>query len=78
MGVVVTPLPIPLGLLMIAMGLALLAHDSKYLRAGLRKLRSRYPVFSGRLRRLEPHLGQMFRALLRRTDPQRLRRPKKP
>ncbi len=69
LGIIVTPLPIPLGLLMIAIGLALLAQDSIFISNKIRAIRKRFPKFSAGLKAAEPRLGGIFKQLLQRTDP---------
>jgi len=68
-GLVLLPLPIPLGLLFVLAGVTMLAHDNRRLGAWLRRLRRRNPGFSRRLQRLEPHAPVIMRRLLKRTDP---------
>jgi hypothetical protein len=68
-GAVITPLPIPIGLLLIALGLTLLAYDSKIVRHWIRLLRQRFPGFSDRLRKMEPRSGSLVGQVLKKTDP---------
>lgn len=68
-----TPLPLPVGVLMLVLGLVLLVRRSHYVRKQVRRFRRRYPVFSERLRRLEPRLNEQIARTLRDTDPARRR-----
>ena len=73
-GVLVTPLPIPTGILMIALGLGVLARRSRSVRRLIRSLRGRFPRISLKLQGLEPRLGKGLSKVLRATDPLRGRR----
>lgn len=68
-GAILTPLPIPLGLLSLSLGLALLAHDSRRIRHLVRRLRRRFPTFSERLARLEQHAPHWLARVIRHTEP---------
>jgi len=68
-GILITPLPLPIGLLMLVLGLVLLAHRSEFVRQRIRALRRRYPELSERLRRLEPRVNARIARTLRETDP---------
>lgn len=73
-GILITPLPLPIGLLMLVLGLAVLVRRSRLVRRRIRDLRGRYPEFSERLRRLEPKVNASIARTLRQTDPARRRR----
>ena len=73
-GILITPLPLPIGLLMLVLGLAVLARHSRCVRRRIRHLRRRYPEFSERLRRLEPRVNASIARILRQTDPSNRRR----
>lgn len=70
-GSILTPLPIPVGLLLLGLGLALLARDSRWIRRRLRGLLGRSPGLAERLRRLEPHCSDGTASLLRKILPKR-------
>lgn len=70
-GAMLTPLPIPVGLLLLAIGLLLLARDSRWMRERLRALRRRYPSLSARLTQLARHAPAGLARLIRLTDPRR-------
>jgi hypothetical protein len=70
-GGILTPLPIPVGLVLLSLGLALLAQDSRWVRRRLRWLLGRYPAVSDRLRRMEPYCPGWLAGLLRRIQPKR-------
>ena len=70
-GLLMTPLPLPIGLLMLVLGLTILARRSRVVRQRIRNLRARYPEFSERLRRLEPKVNETISRTLRETDPSR-------
>jgi hypothetical protein len=69
-GMVMFPLPIPIGLPMIAAGLALLISSSQGFAMLVQRFRQRRPGFDGWLREVEPKIPALFRIPLRRTDPQ--------
>jgi hypothetical protein len=73
-GILITPLPLPIGLLMLVLGLAVLVRRSRLVRRRIRDLRTRYPEFSERLRRLEPKVHTTIARTLRQTDPAKRRR----
>lgn len=70
-GIIVTPLPIPFGLLMILVGLSLLASSVPWVRQYLKALRQRYREFSGKLNRIKSKLPRFVRQLIEDTDPER-------
>ena len=51
-GILITPLPIPVGLIVIALGITVLAHDNRRLVRYLRIFRRKHPAFS---RNIEKH-----------------------
>lgn len=70
-GLVITPLPIPLGLLLILVGLTLITYDSSFLKKRLRRLRKKHPGFSDRLKKFESRTFFIVRDVVRSTDPAR-------
>ena len=70
-GMVTFPLPIPVGLPMIVMGLALLISSSHAIASLVRQFRRRNPRLDAWLRAAEPRIPGLFRAPLRKTDPLR-------
>jgi len=66
-GLVVFPLPIPLGLIMMIFGLFMMASNPTVMRF-LRRTRARFPVVSRKLREVTPHLPRFLARFLRRTD----------
>ncbi len=73
-GLLVLPLPIPLGLVMIIAGLALAARYDPLLQGWIRRLRARFPDASRRANRLHRYLPFRLRRVLVSTDPERRRR----
>lgn len=71
-GALITPLPIPVGLPMIAVGLALLIPGNPGVRRWVTRLRGRFPVTSERLNHIES--PGLLKRLIRITRP----RPKRP
>ena len=70
-GILITPLPLPVGILMLVPGVALLARRSRFVRQRIRVLCKRYPGFSEHLKRLEPKVNEAIARTLRETDPER-------
>jgi len=71
LGIVITPLPIPLGLLLISFGLILLAYDNRRITRHIRIVRRRYPGFSEKLAPIEAKNIYFVSEVLRRTNPGR-------
>ncbi len=70
-GIIVTPLPIPFGIIMISIGLSLLASSVPRVRDYLTSVRRRYREFSGKLNRIKTKLPAFARQLIEDTDPER-------
>jgi hypothetical protein len=70
-GMVVFPLPIPIGLLMIVTGLAILISSSRTVARHVREYRRRNTSVDTWLRKAEPRIPSLFRPPLRMTDPLR-------
>ncbi len=68
-GLIVFPFPIPLGLPMMVVGLALLISSSDSTAELMTRIRRRYPRFDIGLRRAEPKIPGIFRGPIRKTDP---------
>ena len=73
-GMVVFPLPIPFGLLMMAVGLVLLLTNSNWAPELVRRARCRWPKFDEWLRQSGRKLPRSMFRVLAATDPRR--RPK--
>ncbi len=73
-GIITTPTPIPIGLVLVAFGLFLLARDSRMARRGIRALRSRFATLDNSLSRLSSRLPRAVRTVIRRTAPLASRR----
>lgn len=70
-GLIITPLPIPVGLIMVILGLSLLTWKSHFLRNWFRKLRSRYSEVSSKLKKVTPSLPRFLRQAVELTEPDR-------
>ena len=73
-GAILAPTPLPVGWVLIIIGLSLLLHESKWARNRLRRLRERYPAFGERLNKAKTYAPGFARRLIERTDPLRRRR----
>lgn len=69
-GIIVTPMPIPFGIFMIAIGLAILVSVSESVREYLKRQRKKFPKFSQSLTKIKPKLPMFIRRLLEDTEPQ--------
>ena len=67
-GALVTPTPVPLGVLMMLAGLCLIARDNRRLRGAIRHLRGRFPRLSARVRVLRHRLPRLLRRVMETTD----------
>jgi hypothetical protein len=68
-GLVVFPLPIPLGLIMILAGLALVAKDSVAMQDWIRKLRRDNPRANAKIKAVRPRLPNFLGRVIDMTDP---------
>ncbi|MCA6062840.1 PGPGW domain-containing protein [Thalassolituus marinus] len=69
-GIIVTPMPLPLGIIMIIFGTSILVTELPLVRLYVRQLRKRFTSLSARLNRLKPHLPSFARRLIEDTDPE--------
>ena len=69
LGIIITPLPIPLGLVFIAIGIMVLAYDNKRLTRHIRILRRKFPAFSKKLSNVEKMKLGFIAELLKSTNP---------
>lgn len=70
LGILITPLPIPFGLLSILIGLSILVSVVPAVRRWLIVLRRRFKHTSTRLNQLSPRLPAFLRQLIEETDPE--------
>ncbi len=68
-GLVVLPLPIPLGAIMIVIGIAMVSPSSPMMRDVLRNVRVRFPSFSATLDGWAPRMPALIRILIEDTRP---------
>jgi hypothetical protein len=68
-GLIVTPLPIPVGLIMTLLGLALLVGESLLIRRLICRFRARNPRFCERLKTIRHRSPGLVRRLIELTDP---------
>ncbi|WP_160166763.1 PGPGW domain-containing protein [Caenispirillum salinarum] len=68
-GAVTAPTPVPVGLPMVAVGLYLLARESKTVRRVIRERRRALPGFSRRLNGLKHRMPRGVRRMIEATDP---------
>lgn len=68
-GAILTPTPIPLGLIMLTIGLALLAPYMPPVRRLIRMIRSKWPHIDASLRRHRRRFPPVIRMTIARTHP---------
>lgn len=68
-GLVLWPLPIPLGLPLVILGLAVLLPQSHWLQTLIRRWRGRHPEFDRRLHAASHRLPGFVRRAIRTTEP---------
>lgn len=68
-GAVILPTPVPVGLVMVIVGIALVAPESRWLQGWLRRRRAANPTLSGRLAALATRLPRPARRVIDLTDP---------
>jgi len=69
LGAIITPLPIPVGLVLIIIGLALVIPALPGTTRKLRQWRRRFPALSARLNQIAAYLPAFVRRAIRMTDP---------
>jgi len=68
-GAILTPTPIPFGLIMLTIGLALLAPYFRPVQGLVRRIRRRWPKIDAILRRNRDRLPPIIRATIDKTHP---------
>ncbi|MEC8444591.1 MAG: hypothetical protein VXZ05_10325 [Pseudomonadota bacterium] len=69
LGAIITPLPIPVGLVLIIIGLALVIPALPGTTRKLRQWRRRFPALSARLNQIATYLPAFVRRAIQMTDP---------
>lgn len=67
LGAITLPLPLPTGIILIALGLAVATFNPLMLR-WIKRVRRRYPETSAKIRNVTPMLPAFLRRILNRTD----------
>jgi hypothetical protein len=68
-GLIVLPMPVPLGAIMIVMGLVLLVSSSTTVAGLVKSFRARYRSANLVIQKVEDHLPERWRKALQRSDP---------
>lgn len=68
-GAITAPTPVPIGYVLIIFGLAILVHESRFVRRGVRRLRARYPRAEGWLHKSKQYAPGFARRVIELTDP---------
>ena len=69
-GIILTPMPVPFGIIFILCGLTLLATVSHKVRVWITRCRARYPGFSRSLNRVKYKVPAAIRRLIEETEPE--------
>lgn len=70
-GLIVLPLPLPFGLIMITIGMALLAPYVPLVQRSVKRMRKKWPTVDNTLRQYRDRLPPIIRATIDKTDPRR-------
>lgn len=68
-GLITLPMPFPVGLILLIIGLSILVPANKRVRIWLCKLRRRHPKFDQRLKSMQSKLPKFANRLILLTDP---------
>lgn len=68
-GIALTPTPIPIGAVLVVIGLAVAARGSRTVGKGVKWMRRQVPPLSRGLNRLKPRLPRPFRRFVENSDP---------
>ncbi|WP_321395324.1 PGPGW domain-containing protein [Emcibacter sp.] len=71
-GLIIAPMPIPIGQITALVGLSLLVSESERVRIWVQKFRRRIPALCRQLTKAKPHLPAFLKNLIDRTDPAHL------
>lgn len=69
LGILTVPTPVPIGFVLFAIGLYLVARGSKWARRSVKHVRRRVPPFSRGLNRLKHRMPDHLRAFIEHSDP---------
>jgi Flp pilus assembly protein TadB len=69
LGIASVPTPVPIGFILFAVGLYLVARGSKRARRSVKRLRRHVPPLSRGLNRLKPRMPNGMRAFIEHSDP---------
>ena len=78
LGIVLFPLPIPLGIILLVPGFALVVAESRFLQRLVRVWRRRYPGLDARIHGIRPRMPAFVRKIIDVTDPRRRSRKTPP
>ncbi|WP_168190417.1 PGPGW domain-containing protein [Luteithermobacter gelatinilyticus] len=68
-GLIIAPLPMPIGQIIALVGLSVLVSESETVRIGVQKLRRKLPGLCRQLKRVRPHMPRFLKNLIDTTDP---------
>lgn len=68
-GIILFPTPLPLGMILISIGVLLLAANEEIVQKEIRKQRRTHPRFDSLLRKLSKHSPRFLGEIVKKTDP---------
>lgn len=68
-GVIIAPLPLPIGQFIALVGLSLLVSESHWVKTKMQKLRRKLPIVGRQLVRMHPYLPKFLKKVIDDTDP---------
>jgi len=71
LGILSAPTPVPIGFVLFAMGLYMMARGSKTARRSIKHLRRRMPLFSRGLNQAKHRMPAPMRDFIEKSDPER-------
>lgn len=71
-GIITAPIPIPIGQLIVLIGLSILVSESHWVKTKMQKIRRRLPVIGRQLKRMHPYMPGFLKKVIDDTDPAHL------
>jgi len=68
-GLIIAPMPIPIGQITALIGLSLLVSESRAIRRWIQILRIKWPYLSRQMKKIHPHMPKFIKKVIERTDP---------
>lgn len=71
-GIIIAPLPIPIGQFIALIGLSILVSESHWVKTKMQKFRRRLPMIGRQLQRMHPYMPKFLKKVIDDTDPTHL------